>query len=97
MRARRTDANHKAIAGWFERLGCLVHHTIGDWDLTVQRMKVTKLIECKNGAKARHTERQIKLLSDGWLIHRVETLDDAIEVVEAMRAEAMHRDGVRDG
>jgi hypothetical protein len=96
MRARRVDNNHAQIAGWFERLGCLVHRTNLDWDLTVSRMKVVKLIECKNNAKAKHTERQVKLLSDGWPIQRVENLEDAIQVVEAMRAEAMKREGVRE-
>lgn len=91
MRARRTDRNHGEIAGYFERLGCLVHHTIGDWDLTISRMKVVKLVECK-GHKGKFTDKQVLLLAEGWPIRRCETLEDVIGVVNEIHDEALHRE-----
>ena len=96
--ARRTDANHSSIAETFERLGCKVHHTIGDWDITVSRMGVVKLIEIKNPAKPpsarKLTKRAQKLVDEGWPIRRVETTDDCLAVVAEIHAEAMRREGM---
>lgn len=89
MRARRTDANHQTIAGYFERLGCFVHSTNGDWDLTVSKFGTVKLIEIKDPNKppsaTRLTERSQKLVNAGLPIVRVETMDDVIAVVRSMR------------
>lgn len=89
--ARRVDANHAEIAGYFERLGCKVHHTIGDWDLTVTRMGVVKLIEIKNAkkppSKKRLTKRARKLVDEGWPIRRVETMEDVLKVANEMKEE----------
>lgn len=96
LRARRTDANHQTIAGYFERLGCLVHHSIDCWDLTVARMGVCKLIEIKDPdkppSKKKLTTREQKFIDAGWPIKRVETMDDCLKVVAEMRDEAMRRD-----
>lgn len=89
--ARRVDANHGEIAGYFERLGCKVHHTIGDWDLTVCRMGVVKLIEVKNSkkppSKKRLTKRAQRLVDEGWPIRLVETIDDVLKVIDEMMEE----------
>ena len=90
--ARKVDANHHAIAEAFRRCGCLVHHTIGDWDLTVSKFKQVMLIEIKNPTKSpsqrRLTPRSQKLVDEGWPIIRVETLDDVLEVCIKMRQPA---------
>ena len=87
--ARKVDANHKAIAEAFRRCGCLVHHTIGDWDLTVSKCKVIALIEVKDGKKSpsrrRLTPRSQRLIDEGWPIHRVETIDDVLAVCALLR------------
>ena len=58
-RAARTDGNCQSIAEAFERLGCIVHRTNSDWDLTVQAGEATVLIEVKNPDSARG-RREIK-------------------------------------
>ena len=89
MRARKVDANHQAIAEAFLRLGCLVHHTIGDWDLTVAYHGVVRLIEVKDPkkppSKRRLTPRSQSLVDAGWPIHRVETVDDVLSLVQRLR------------
>ncbi len=80
MRKLRTDTNHKEIAQAFEKLGWHVHHTIGSWDLTVQKHQRTRLIEVKKDAKAKHTKAQEKMLADGWIIDRVECIADVIAI-----------------
>ena len=88
-RARKTDANHQAIAEAFRRCGCLVHHTIGDWDLTVSRFGQVLLIEVKDGkkppSKRRLTPRSQRLIDDGWPIYRVETIIDVLKVVATLQ------------
>ena len=88
-RARKTDSNHQAIAEAFLRCGCLVHHTIGDWDLTVSKHEHVALIEVKDGAKPpskrRLTPRAQKLVDAGWPIHRIETVADALNLVQRLR------------
>jgi hypothetical protein len=98
MRARRPDANHSTIAGYFERAGCKVFHTYDAWDITVTRMGVVKLVEIKDPEKAksrtRLTPRAQKLVDEGWPIRRCETLDDVLGIVNEMYAEALHREGM---
>ena len=95
--ARKVDANHKAIAEAFRRCGCLVHHTIGDWDLTVSKFKMVALIEVKDGNKSpsrrKLTPRSQKLIDEGWPIHRVESLDDVLMVCALLRQAAMAQSG----
>ena len=95
--ARKVDANHKTIAEAFRRCGCLVHHTIGDWDLTVSKFKQVALIEIKDPKKSpsrrKLTPRSQRLLDEGWPIHRVEGLDDVLTVCEALRQAAMAQSG----
>ena len=98
MRAKRTDSNHQTIAQTFERLGCKVHHYLGDWDLTITRMGVVKLIEVKDPAKSpsatKLTKRAQRLVDEGWPIRRVETVDDCMAVVAEIHQEALRREGM---
>jgi hypothetical protein len=95
--ARRVDENTKAITEAFRRLGCLVHCTNGDWDLTVSKFNVTALVEVKDGKKSpsrkRLTARSQSLVDAGWPISRVESLDDVLALCDKLRQQAMSRDG----
>ena len=79
-RARKTDANHQAIAEAFKRCGCLVYHEIGAWDLTVVKHGRVYLIEIKDGAKSpsrrRLTLRSQTLIDNGWPIEIIMSVDD---------------------
>lgn len=91
MRARRTDKNHKAIAQTFEKLGWKVHHTNGDWDLTVCKANVVRLVEVKD-PKSPNLKRRNKgndLIDEGWPIVRVLTLADVIKLVNSEREQTM--------
>lgn len=82
MRARKTDANHKAIAQTFEKLGWKVHHTNGDWDLTVCKAGRVRLIEIKD-PKSMNLKRRNKgndLIDAGWPIVRVLTYGDVVHL-----------------
>ena len=97
MRKRRTDANHAVIAGYFERLGALVHKTnISGWDLTVSKFGAIALIEVKDPAKPpsarKLTPTSQKMVEDGWPIREVRTLDHVMAVVEELRKQGMRRD-----
>ena len=86
MRAKRTDANHKAIAKAFERIGYMVHHTIGDWDLTVTINRDVYLIEVKD-PKSPNLKRRNKgddLRDKGWPIHKVMTEQDVKEKFDTL-------------
>ena len=92
MRAKKTDANHTDIAGYFERAGCLVHHTIGDWDLTISKFGLVRLIEVKD-PESPNLKRKNKgddLKAKGWPIIKVMCLDDVLSVAEGLNAEARH-------
>ena len=97
--ARRTDANHSAIAQTFERLGCKVWHTVDAWDLTITRMGIVKLVEIKDPSKPpsarKLTDRAQKLVNEGWPIRKVETMDDCLQVVAEIHAEALQREGIK--
>ena len=98
MRTRKVDANHKAIMEAFRRLGCLVHHTAGDWDIEVSKHGLVALVEIKDPTKPKSkvklTRRSQALIEQGWPIHLVKTLDDALGVCETLRRQAMVRDKV---
>jgi hypothetical protein len=83
-RARRTDSNHAEIASAFTRLGWLVHHTNGDWDLTLARSDRVLLIEIKDGAKVpsarRLTKNESRMQSMGWPIQIVLSIDDVLSI-----------------
>lgn len=86
MRARRTDANHEAIAKAFEGLGCRVHRTNADWDLTVCYGREVELVEVKNektqyGRKGL-SKRQQELPIQPYLVRN---LDDVEECVKSLR------------
>lgn len=87
------DANHKTVAGYFEKLGCLVHHTIGDWDLTVAKFGAVRLIEVKD-PKSPNLKRRNKgneLIEKGFPIVRVLDLDGVIDVVDDLNASCLTR------
>ena len=97
MRGRRTDANHQTIAGYFERLGCLVHHAIcPGYDLVVSKFGAVALIEIKDPAKPpsarKLTPTSQKMLDEGWPVKQVMTLDHVMAVVEELRKQGMRRD-----
>ena len=89
MRARRTDANHNAIAEAFESLGWSVHRTNGDWDLTVGYGGLTTLVEVKDGKKSK-SRRKLTLreqkFHDTWRgeILIVSSIEDVLAVHQAM-------------
>jgi hypothetical protein len=86
-RARRTDGNHKTIAEAFQKLGCGVHLTNADWDLSVTFGGIVMLIEVKNpetayGKKGKN-EKQKTLPVPTYLIRN---LDDVEQCVKTLRA-----------
>lgn len=89
-RARRTDANHSAIAKAAERLGVVVHKNNADWDQTWQLGSQYALIEVKNPDSARG-KREIKSggneRQQAIRIHReiVTCMDDVARVVGMLR------------
>jgi hypothetical protein len=90
VRARKVDANHQAMREYFEDLGFLVHSTNGDWDLTVSKFKVVKLIELKDpqSPNLKRKNKGDKLIAEGWPIRRCLTEDDVILLAEEMHKEA---------
>lgn len=96
--ARRTDANHAEIAGYFQRLGCLVHNTNAAWDLTILKHGIICLIEIKDPDKPpsrrKLTPTSQALMDAGWPIKRIETLDDVMKLCDDLRQSAMTRDGI---
>ena len=84
FRTYKRDANHKALSADFERLGWKVHHTNGDWDATICKRDVVRLIEYKDpkSPNLKRKNRGDKLKADGWPIIRVLTQDDVIKVNE---------------
>lgn len=82
MRARKVDANGKAMSTALKKLGWLVHPTNGDWDATICRNGVIRLIEFKDPVST-HLKRRNKgndLIEQGWPIIRVLTIDDCLAV-----------------
>lgn len=87
MRARKVDATHKALLACFEKLGCLVHSTNGEWDATVTKFGIVRLIEFKD-PKSPNLKRRNKgddLRDKGWPIHRCMTMVDVINVVNGIK------------
>lgn len=86
MKAKRTDKNHSLIADAYEKLGCRVHRTNADWDLTVQYGGLTDLVEIKNPetayGKRGENDRQKQLPVMRRLIR---TVDDVAEHVAVLR------------
>lgn len=92
MRARRTDANHSAIAEAFEKAGFSVHRTNGYWDLTIGFGGITLLIEVKDGtkppSKRKLTPREAKFHST-WTggIRIVKSVDEISEIRKTVLAD----------
>lgn len=75
----RRDENEPEIVAALELAGCRVKR--GNWvDLIAQRGSQTFLIEVKTQG-GRLTGLQRALIADGWQIHVVRTVDDALKAV----------------
>lgn len=89
MRARRTDANLTEIVKHLRSLGCSVHITNGDWDLTIGYGGVTFLAEVKDGSKPpscqKLTENE-KKFHDSWTggIYMIRSIEDASNLANTM-------------
>lgn len=89
--ARKTDGNLKEIAKAYRKLGCRVHVTNGDWDLTVQSgWLITDLVEVKDDTQPLsnqkvRTKRQ-KETHDKLAIQIVKNVNDVAAHVAEMRA-----------
>ena len=91
-RARRTDGNHSEIAEAFEKAGCSVHRTNGDWDLTVGYGGLTLLIEVKDGKKppsARKLTPNEKKFHNTWTggIYLITCTADVLSAIKTMKAD----------
>lgn len=108
MRARKVDANYNVIADEFERLGCRVHRTNADWDLTVKYCDITRTVEVKNpqtsyGKKGLNA-KQKKLTVEPYLIRDVQDVKVCVEsmvryqryVDEGIRRELLKESYVND-
>lgn len=92
--ARKVDGNTKTISDAFKSLGCHVHQTNGDWDLTVQfgvAVRATALVEIKDpeqkankGARVRRSANQKKVHAV-MAVRIVKTLDDVLDAVDELR------------
>lgn len=92
MRARRTDANQDAIADEFERLGCIVHRTNADWDISCQLPElpmVALLVEIKNPATSYGrrglNKRQQGIKIARWTISGVEGVSQAVQALKTLK------------
>lgn len=79
----RADANCKAIAAHFERLGYLVHRTNDSWDLTVCKpfqLETLRLIEVKDpdSPNLKRKNKGNELIDQGFPIIRVMSLEDVL-------------------
>jgi hypothetical protein len=87
--ARRTDANHAELKGYFERLGCSVHDAsrLGEDfpDLIVALHKQTVLVEVKS-ENGKLTPGQIRFRRE-WkgITYEARTLDDVIAIVGELK------------
>jgi len=78
--ARKVDANHKAITDALRACGWLVADTSrlkGFVDLVAQKPGRTVLVEVKT-PRGKLTEAQVRLSEQGWWIHVLRTVDDAL-------------------
>lgn len=92
MRARRVDANLTTIVKAYRKLGCKVHVTNGDWDLTVQYGGVTDLVEVKDGDKppsARKLTEHEEKTHENLMIRIVMGLDQVATHVCALRTKSL--------
>lgn len=89
MRARRIDATHKPLSRVFEQLGWLVHPTNGDWDATVCKSGIIRLIEYKDpkSPNLKRKNKGDKLKAEGWPIDRVMTVNDVISIDQQISRE----------
>lgn len=82
----RRDENEPEIVAALELAGCRVRR--GNWvDLIAQRGSQTFLIEVKTKG-GRLTGLQCALIADGWQIHVVRTVTEALQAVGLLPKEA---------
>jgi len=93
-RAARKDGNHDEIREEFRRLGCIVHDTLGDWDLTVEKHTLTCLVEVKDPLSAYGRKglnpRQKKIPLYRWVIETKDNVGQCVAHLDAI-AEAIRR------
>lgn len=79
MRAKRTDATHRAVIDTLRKCGWQVvdtHEAPGWVDCAAMRFGEVRLIEIKT-AKGKLTDSQQRLLEQGWPIHILTSPEDA--------------------
>jgi Holliday junction resolvase len=87
MRAKRTDINQKDIVHALRTFGASVVDLSGVGkgcpDLLVGFRDITYLIEIKRDSKAKFTPQQLQFneLWRGGIVARIETIDDAIDLL----------------
>ena len=87
MRAKRTDINQKDIVHALRTFGATVIDLSGVGkgcpDLLVGFKDITYLIEIKRDGKAKFTPQQLQFneLWKGGIVARIETIDDAIDLL----------------
>jgi len=89
MRAKRVDVNQREIVQALRTFGAVVHDLSGVGagcpDLLVGYRGKTVLVEVKRDSKAKYTKAQIAW-NEAWrggLVARVESIDDAIALLNA--------------
>ena len=86
--ARRVDANLSEVAGAFRAMGCVVHITNADWDMTIQYGGITMLIEVKDGKKVASKRKLTKLqerLHASMCVRVVKDLSEVEGCVKTLR------------
>lgn len=92
--ANKVDANQDAIVLEYERLGCEVHRTNRDWDLTVDKDGIIGLVEIKNPAtlygRKGLNKRQQAIKLHRWVVYTPEHVAQHVAHLDAI-AEAIRR------
>ena len=84
-RHRKTDANCSLIVKTLRKLGCRVHVTNDDWDLTVQRGGITMLCEVRGAGKPRKARkgRQADFQSE-FMVYWLQTQEDCQNLAKTL-------------
>lgn len=87
----RRDQNEPEIVTAFRDLGCLVHRLDKPFDLLVFVYKSLRdrmiLVEVKMPGK-KLNDNQIMSQADGWPVYVIRSVDEAVELVKALRGSA---------
>jgi hypothetical protein len=83
--------NEPEIVRAFKELGCLVHRLDQPFDLLVLVFKSMRerliLVEVKQPGKELNVNQQRSAL-EGWPVHVIRSVDEAIELVKSLREQA---------